>query len=340
MPPAALNFVRRRAAMDRVSALRSLGAFLLLASSDPAGAALTAYGVTGNGNLFRFDPDSPGTATTIGNMGITPDAIDFRPLAPGETDPVLYAIDVGPVIAQLYTVDRTTAAVTSVGPGFPTVGAGYSLLDATIGFDFNPRTLQADNSQLIRLVAGNGTNLRLNSDTGGVAAVDVMLAFAGAGGAPRVDAVAYINNNVATTAAGGTTALYDLDHGEDDLYTQNPPNNGTLNSVGAFGVTIDGDPNMAFDIYTDPFSIDETIGGDRGLAVFRRGGAYMLYDVDLANGATTGGRLVDGGIDFTGGFAVAPDPIPEPGVLAMGLLTMGASMRRGRASLPAQNPDS
>ena len=316
-------------AVSRAS-LRFVPAALVILCACPARAALTAYGVTGNGNLFSFDPDSPADATTIGNMGIVPDAIDFRPLAPGESDPILYAIDVGPVVTQLYTVNRTNAAVTSVGPGFPSADAGYNLLDSTIGFDFNPRTLQADNSLRIRLVTSNGANLRINSDTGLIAAVDVMLAFVGGAGAPLVDAVAYINNNVATGAAGGTTILHDLDYGIDAVYTQNPPNNGTLNSVGPFGVTIDGNPNMAFDIHTDPFSNDDTIGGDRGLAVYRRDGPYLLYDVDLATGATTGGRLVGGGIDFTGGFAIAPDPVPEPGALAMGFVGLTVVFRRRR----------
>jgi len=119
---------------------------------------------------FRFDVDLPAAVTTIGNLGITPNAIDFRPLAAGQTDPVLYGIDVGPTTTQLYTINKNTAAVTPVGAGFPTevAGAGgYSLAGGNnpIGFDFNPRTLQADNSIRIRLVASSGTNLRLNSNT-------------------------------------------------------------------------------------------------------------------------------------------------------------------------------
>lgn len=279
--------------------------------------------------------DSPASTTTIGNLGIIPDAIDFRPLASGQTDPVLYGIDVGPTTTQLYTINKATAAVAPVGPGFPSQAGSYSLLNSTIGFDFNPRTLQADDSIRIRVVSSNGTNLRLNSNTGLIAAVDTALAFAGGTNSPFVDAVAYINNNAATTPAAGTTGLYDLDSRNDGVYFQNPPNSGTLNLVGPFGVTIDGNPNMAFDIFTDPLSVDDSLAGDRGLAVYQRtateGGAYLLYDVDLANGQTTGGRLVGGGLDFAGGFAAEPQPIPEPslcGLLAAGLAA--ASLRRRR----------
>src|SRR5688572_11496578 len=119
--------------------------------------AQTGYGVTANGSLFRFDVNSPGTITTIGNLGIVTDAIDFRP-----GTGVLYSVDVGPTTSQLYTINTTTAAVTPVGPGFPSIvagAAGYNIADQTIGFDFTPRTLQADGSIRIRLVASRTANL-------------------------------------------------------------------------------------------------------------------------------------------------------------------------------------
>jgi hypothetical protein len=309
---------------------RHLSVFLaLLAFTQPA-QAQTGYGVTANGTLFRFDVDSPATVTTIGNMGIVPEGIDFRPLSAADVGnaPILYAIDIGTTTTQLYKVNTLTAAVTPVGAGFATVDAAYNLTGTTVGFDFNPRTLQADNSIRIRLAASSGVNLRLNSDTGLIAAVDVPLQFAAGDvntGVGSVDAVAYINNNLATAAAAGTTALYGMDARNDDLLIINPPNNGTLNTVGPFGATIDALTNMGFDIYTDPASTDNTITGDRGLAVLRRPEAsqYLLYDVNLATGQITNGRAVGGGIDFTGGFAVAPAAVPEPSTL---VLMLGAGL--------------
>jgi hypothetical protein len=127
-------------------------------------------------------------------------------------------------------------------------------------------------------------------------------------GTPSVDAAAYINNEFATGAADGTTVLYDLDFGKDDLLTQIPPNNGTLNTIGSIGFTIDALAGMGFDIFS--FAGDDTVLGDYGFAVYKRtavsGGAYLLYNVDLQRGGTTNGRLVGGGLDFTGGFAVRP----------------------------------
>ena len=301
-----------------VAALAALCAHAGSASAQ----AVTGYGVNAQGVLFRFNVDSPATVQTIGSLGLVPEGLDFRPLtaaeiAAGQT-PTLYAIDNGPGgTTQLYTVSLTTGALTPVGAGFATAGTGYDLTGSSLGFDFNPRTLQADNSLRIRVTASGGSNLRLNSDTGLVAAVDTPLAYAPGDpgtGAPFVDASAYINTSVATAAAGGTTTLFDLDVRRDALLTQNPPNNGTLNTVGLFGVTVDADPNASFAIYSDPASTDDSIAGDRGLAVFRQaGGQYLLYDINLATGQVTNGRLVGGGLDFTGGFAV----VPEPGAAAL-----------------------
>ncbi|MBD0324914.1 MAG: DUF4394 domain-containing protein, partial [Pyrinomonadaceae bacterium] len=272
----------------------------------------TAYGVTANGTLFRFRTDTTATVTTIGNLGIVPEAIDFQ-----TGTSILYAIDVGPITTQLYTVNVTTATVTPVGDGFPSFATEpfpYSLSESTIGFDFNPTTLQADNSMRIRVVASSGTNLRLNSSTGEIAAIDGPLNYPDEKIFPNVDAAAYINNAVATQ--GGTTTLYDIDFGIDELVTQIPPNSGTLNHVGPLGVTVDALSGIGFDIFSTTTS-DTTNDDDLGFAVFQRpaegeespvGGAepYLLYDVNLDTGQVTNGRLVGGGLDFTGGFAVLP----------------------------------
>ena len=145
--------------------------------------------------------------------------------------------------------------------------------------------------------------------------------------------MAYINN--IAEAPGPATTLYDMDTRNDSLYTQSPPNNGTLNLVGAFGASIDAITRVHFDIYTDPASVDSTIGGDTGYAVLKRPdtppapgptGSYLLYNVNLATGAILQGRLVGSAVtpaNFDGGFAVLPFPIPEPSCM---LLTWIASL--------------
>jgi hypothetical protein len=297
--------------------------------------AQTGYGVTANGSLFRFDVNSPSAITTIGSLGIVTDAIDFRP-----GTGTLYGIDVGPTTTQLYTINPNTAAVTPVEPGFPSVVAGaggYNLADQTIGFDFNPRTLQADGSIRIRLVASRAANLRLNSDTGLVAAVDTPLAYI-TPVVPGVDAVAYTNSGASTM--GGVTTLFGLDANNDNFVRQGgvdgtpSPNGGLLTSIGPFGVTVNAQPNVGFDIFST--GTDDTNADDLAFAVFTRPdapigdpGRYLLYDVNLTTGATTNGRLVGAGIDFTGGFAVIPEPssivLSLVGLLGLVLAVRGRS---------------
>lgn len=315
--------------------LRVCGNVLTLAMTVLTAATATggprAYGVTDAGLLFHFDVDSPANVTEVGNVGFVPEGIDFRP---GTGD--LYAIDVGPNTTQLYRINTGNAAPTAVGAGFNSSGAGYNLIGShRFGFDFNPTTLQADDSMRIRLVGTNNTNLRLNSATGQIAGVDANLAFAN-GNSPFVDGAAYINNN---PTMGGTTALYDMDSRNDALLLQDPPNAGTVATIGNFGVTVDAQAGIGFDIYTTPGDMDSTIGGDFAFAVLTRPdapingplGAYLLYDVNLATGQITNGALVGPAAtpyNFVGGFAV--NPIPEPatlGLLAIATL-VGRRMRR------------
>ena len=296
------------------------------------GRAQIGFGVDGNGNLFSFDVTLPGSIpiTSIGNLGFTPEGIDFRP---GTN--TLYAIDIGAATTQLYTVNIGTGAATPTSSNFPSVGADYNLTgNQRFGFDFNPSTLQLDLSMRIRLVATGGDNLRINSATGALTSSDVDLAIGSS--AAFVDGAAYLNNvpNMATFA----TTLYDMDSRSDSLYIQNPPNNGTLNLVGPFGVSIDANAGIGFDIYTVPGDTDTSSVGDTAYAVLKRdatnNGAYMLYQVNLATGGITGGKLVGPNgapSDFTGGFAIAPLGIPEPATLVMlatGLAACGSV--RGR----------
>lgn len=177
------------------------------------------------------------------------------------------------------------------------------------------------------------------STSGQIAAVDSDLAFAVTGDAAQVDAAAYIDN---IARIGGTTALYDLDSRNDALLLQSPPNAGTLNTVGPFGVTVDAQRNIHFDIFTPQGNVDDSIADDLAFAVLTRPddphggplGAYLRYRVRLDNG-----QIVDGALagpdatpyDFTGGFAI--NPIPEPGtwaLMGLGLLALGLE-RRGRS---------
>src|SRR5438132_24794 len=74
-----------------------------------------------------------------------------------------------------------------------------------------------------------------------------------------------------TTPSGVSGQLIGLDR----LVRQEPPNDGTLRTIGPLGVHVP--PEAGFEIVTDGE------GKNRGLAAF----ASTLYDVDLATGAAT-----------------------------------------------------
>lgn len=307
--------------MVRLSCLFALlASFAMVLGTSNRSIAQTAYGIDDTGNLFRFDVDNPAAVTDIGNVGFVPRGIDFRP-----SSHLLYGlqVDVASGQSQLYTIDINNATPTAVGSSFPTSVLGsYNLGGGTgtLGFDFNPTTLQGDGSMRIRVVTNDSHNLRLNSMTGQIAGIDSPLPAIAS-----VDAVAYLNN-IASMA--GVTKLYDMDSSTDKLYEQTPPNAGTLDQIGAFGVTIDALSDISFDIFTDPLSSDPTIVGDFGFAVLRRPdapingilGSYLLYDVNLATGQLLNGAVVGPAANpysFEGGFAVRPSIVPEPSSLAL-----------------------
>jgi trimeric autotransporter adhesin len=200
------------------------------------------YALTSNNNLISFDSGLPGTVRTL--VGVTGVAagqnivgMDFRP-ATGALFALGYNATNGE--SRIYTIDRMSGVATAVGTAPFTLALGTG----DVGFDFNPTV------DRIRVTGANNANLRLNPVTGTVAATDMNLAFAAtdanAGKNPAVGASAYTNSfNTATT-----TTLYNYDDSLNVLATQIPPNNGTLNTVGATGIALNpADPSVDFDIY-------------------------------------------------------------------------------------------
>lgn len=215
----------------------------------------TLFGVTTGNRLSCFSSHAPGNVLALRQItglqsGENVLAIDFRP-ATGE----LYGLGSS---SRLYRIDTETGVATSVSAGpFAPVLSGTDF-----GFDFNPTV------DRIRIVSDAEQNLRLNPDTGLVAATDTNLAPAG-----NVVAAAYVNNFAGATS----TTLFDIDSGTDLLLTQNPPNNGTLNPVGPLGVDASG--LTGFDI------------APRGTAYASitapAGSASSFYTLDLATGTAT-----------------------------------------------------
>lgn len=134
----------------------------------------------------RYDMLSSATITGLGD-GVKILAIDFRP-ATGQ----LYGLGSN---SRIYVINPATGAARPIGaaPFTP------ALAGTLVGFDFNPTV------DRIRVVTNTGQNLRLNPETGVVAAVDGSIN--GVANA-MVTSVAYSNN----VAGAATTTLYDIDN--------------------------------------------------------------------------------------------------------------------------------
>jgi len=211
-----------------------------------------AFATTAANKLHRFNPMNPAeNAVDLMGMldGETIMGLDFRP-ATG----TLYAITSQ---SRLLTVNTANGQVTAVGAALTPAVSGTA-----IGFDFNPMV------DRIRLVTNTGQNLRLHPDLGTVAATDGSLNP----GSPSVSGAAYSNNYVTTTS----TVLYVLDAETNMLYTQTPPNDGTLVPVGAIGVDITAD--NGFDI-----------GGSSNMAfgLLKANNTTAVYSFNLTTGAAT-----------------------------------------------------
>lgn len=267
--------------------------------------AQTVYGVTTDNALVSFDANNPTALLTKLNFtGLVQPfelilGIDIRP-ATGE----LYAMGSS---NRLYKVDPTTGAATAVGAPFAAPLNGIEF-----GFDFNPTV------DRIRVTSDNGQNLRLNPNTGAVAAIDTSLAYAAgdpnATVRPNIVGSAYTNNFAGAT----TTTLFNIDSNLDILTTQVPPNNGTLNTVGGLGFNVSS--LVGFDIVgTNSAYAALTLEND-----FRSG----FYTIDLTSGRATQIGAIGGTALQVRDITVVPEPASAI-VLGSGVLL--AIKRRRKA---------
>ncbi|WP_426059522.1 DUF4394 domain-containing protein [Hymenobacter sp. B1770] len=257
----------------------------LLLLGPVASRAQTAYGLITTSpttsSLVTFQVSAPTTfIATVPVVGLATGQVlvglDSRPNT-GELFALGY--NIGATQIQLYTLNPITGALTPVG-GTLVVNLGTNR--NRIGFDFNPTV------DRIRLTGANNSNFRLNPDNGALAATDGTLAYAAsdpnAAQTPGVGAVAYGNSSIGATA----TTLYAIDEANSRLTVQNPPDNGTLNTVGTLGINTSGTTfSTDLDIYTHP-----TTGANQAYlsvsdAASVGGFTNALYTVDLTTGATT-----------------------------------------------------
>lgn len=221
-----------------------------------------AYATTAGNMLVRFNPTN-GTNNSVALTGLASGesvvGIDFRP-----ANGALYAITNQ---SRLFSVNTASGAMTVVGTGLATPLSGTAF-----GFDFNPTV------DRIRLVSNTGQNLRLHPDLGTIVATDGNLNP----GTPFVTAAAYTNN----VAGATTTVLFVLDSQTDTMFRQDPPNNGTLVSIGSLGVNLDADSG---------FDIGGTSGSAFGL--LKVNGATGVYTLNTTTGAAT--KIADLNIQAT-----------------------------------------
>ena len=241
------------------TALRTLvlGAAVVSAASAADADAATLIGLTADNQVVRIDTETRRASAPVRVTGTQGRliGIDVRP-----ADGKLYGVT---EFGQIVTVDSATglaARVSQLGGRFENGGRAV--------VDFNP---VADR---LRVIGMNGTNLRVNVQTG-EAATDGRLRYAEgtpwAAAAPRVTAGAYTNS----TAGAQATMLLTIDSLTRTLNLQAPPDDGVQRPRGEVARSLPVAP--AFDILADGQ------GNNRGFLLAEG----MLHDVDLQSGRAT-----------------------------------------------------
>jgi len=276
-------------------ALFAMGVTTLLAPNTTS--AATAYALTDNNFLLKFDTATPTVLSGVGPIlngsnNAVQDliGIDFRPI-----NGQLFAVGAG---LALYTIDPNTAVATQVGTLSASVTdltnpfAGFS--GSRFGFDFEPVSDGA-NFFALRITSNTGQNLRVNIADGAVIT-----------DAPFAAGLVGVAHNPPTP---GPLGAYAIDPVSDNLVLITGP--GTFSVVGPLGVDVaalggfdtitNGSTNLAF-AAMQPASL----------------GVSQLYTINLSTGAATLVNTIDGG-ELIDGLAVV---IPEPASLT--LLGLGA----------------
>ena len=277
---------------------------LLGLAANPANAQVV-FGLSGT-DLTSVNLANPlNSQTRVAITGVTTGqtlvGLDFRP-ATGELYALGYNASVaGPANnAQLYVLNQGTAVATPVGAAMSLALGGST---ERIGFDFNPTV------DRIRVVSTNDANYRLHPTTGAVT-TDGTIAFAAgdanAGQNPYVGAAAYTNSFI----GAATTTLYTIDEQRSLLLIQNPPNNGTQNTVVTLNPQAGGNatpinaPGASTDLDIVNFGVNNGVIDQQAYLNVNQvnGGQFvsLLYRVDLTNGNTTLAGAINGtGVGIT-----------------------------------------
>lgn len=248
----------------------------------------TGYGLTGAGSLIKFNAANTSRTRTIGRI---------TGLASGEK---LVGIDFRPVLGEIYglsdrsnvyEVDMRSARATMKSSLKTAGGAPVTLEGTSFGVDFNPT------SDRLRVVSGAGQNLRIDVDTG-VTTLDQTLSYRAGdrntGSRPQVTAAAYSNNDndsfldsAQLYPAGRmatSTKLYTIGFARSSLSLQDPPNDGSLRTIGRL-LRRTNSP-VGFDIFS-PVNSDGNVVTNVGYVSLRQGRRTRLYKVSLRTGRAT-----------------------------------------------------
>lgn len=245
----------------------------------------TLYGLTTTNRIVTFTTgfpvlasnDVPVSGLAAGEQLI---GIDRRPKTG-----VLYGVGKAGSAGKLYTINPTSGAASFVANlvGAPTGnsarGGPIALTGTEFGFDFNPV------ADALRITSDTGQNLRVIPSDRMPASGPALLTGdtftdgtlnADVSPATGVTAAAYTNNVAAPTS----TVLYDLDTRRDLLVKQDPPNAGTLMTVGS--LRFPAGSVAGFDIVTAG-------GTDTAYAALSLAGSpfTLLARVDLGTGQAT-----------------------------------------------------
>jgi hypothetical protein len=215
------------------SALLAGAALLAAAGAE----ATTLVGLTADNMLVRIDSETRRAEPARRITGIEGRviAIDQRP-----ANGMLYGVTER---GQIVTLDPATGLTTPVSRlNMPFESGGRAVAD------FNPVP------DRLRLMGMNGTNFRVNVETGEVARDGTLKHAEGplGGTTPRIVAGAYVNSVAGATA----TTLYTIDTLQNALNVQAPPNDGVqapratvsalLPTGVAFDILTEGSNNTAF----------------------------------------------------------------------------------------------
>lgn len=241
----------------------------------------TGYGLTGAGTLVKFDAANTSRARSIGTItglaaGERLVGIDFRPVL-GE----IYGISDR---SNVYEIDMRSARASMKSSLRTASGATVALEGTSFGIDFNPT------SDRLRVVSDARQNLRIDVDTGATT-VDQPLAYRNSGARPAVVGAAYSDNDndsfldasqlyPAGRMATGTK-LYTIDSARSSLALQDPPNDGSLKTIGRLLRRTSS--SVGFDIFS-PVNSEGNAVSNVGYASLRQGRRTRLYKVSLRTG--------------------------------------------------------